>query len=72
MAVQRLATEAKKYDKANLPAATKRRLLLLKLALAAPPPPDPKKASELSTLVANLDATYGKGQYCRKGVDGAK
>ena len=72
VAVQRLATEAKKYDKANLPAATKRRLLLLKLALAAPPPPDPKKASELSTLVANLDATYGKGQYCRKGVDGAK
>ena len=72
VAVQRLATEAKKYDKANLPPATKRRLLLLKLALAAPPPPDPKKASELSTLVANLDATYGKGQYCRKGVDGAK
>ena len=72
VAVQRLATEARKYDKANLPAATKRRLLLLKLALAAPPPPDPKKASELSTLVANLDATYGKGQYCRKGVDGAK
>ena len=65
VAVQQLATEAKQYDKAHLPAATRRRLLLLRLALAAPPPPDPKKASELSTLVANLDAMYGKGQYCR-------
>ena len=37
IAVQRLATEAKKYDKATLPPATKRRLTLLKLALAAPP-----------------------------------
>jgi peptidyl-dipeptidase A len=72
IAVQQLATEAKKYDKANLPAATKRRLLLLKLGLAAPPPPDAKKASELSTLVANLDATYGKGEYCRPGMDGAQ
>jgi peptidyl-dipeptidase A len=72
IAVQRLATEAKKYDKATLPAATKRRLTLLKLALAAPPPADPKKAAELSTLVASLDAAYGKGQYCRPGVDGAK
>jgi peptidyl-dipeptidase A len=70
--VQKLATEAKKYDNASLPAATKRRLLLLKLALAAPPPPDPKKAAELSTLVASLDAMYGKGQYCRPGVDGGK
>ena len=72
VAVQQLATEARKYDNANLPAATKRRLLLLKLALAAPPPPDPAKASELSALVANLDATYGKGEYCRAGVDGAQ
>ena len=72
IAVQQLATEAKKYDKANLPAATRRRLLLLKLGLAAPPPPDAKKASELATLVANLDATYGRGEYCRPGMDGAQ
>ena len=72
IAVQQLATEAKKYDKANLPVATRRRLLLLKLGLAAPPPPDAKKASELATLVANLDATYGKGEYCRAGMDGAQ
>jgi peptidyl-dipeptidase A len=72
VAVQQLATEAKKYDVPGIPAATKRRLLLLKLSLSAPPPADGAKATELSNLGANLDATYGKGEYCKPGVDGAK
>ena len=65
VAVQRLATEARGYDKAPLSAEVKRKLLLLKLALAAPPPADAKKATELTQLGAKLDADYGKGTYCR-------
>ncbi len=66
VAVQQLATEARRYEQAPLPAALKRKFLLLKLSLSAPPPADGKKATELSKLAAGLDADYGKGTYCRK------
>jgi len=66
VAVQKFATDARKYEKAPLSSALKRKFLLLKLSLSAPPPADSKKATELSTLAAGLDADYGKGTYCRK------
>jgi peptidyl-dipeptidase A len=66
VAVQHLATEARRYERAPLSAELKRKFLLLKLSLSAPPPADARKATELSKLAAGLDADYGKGTYCRK------
>jgi peptidyl-dipeptidase A len=65
VAVQKLAMEAKRYERAPLSPELKRKLMLLKLLLTAPPPADPKKATELSQVAASLDADYGKGTYCR-------
>lgn len=65
VAVQQLATEAKKFEGTTLTADEKRKLMLLKLALTAPPPADAAKATELSKLAAGMDADYGKGTYCR-------
>ncbi|MEP6764824.1 MAG: M2 family metallopeptidase [Gemmatimonadaceae bacterium] len=73
VAVQQLATQAKQYESGSLTAEQKRKLLLLKLSLAAPPPADAAKATELSTLAANLDGMYGKGAYCKPSkADAAK
>ena len=71
VAVQRLATEAKRFDKTPMPPALRRKLLLLKLSLSAPPPADAKKATEITTLAAGLDADYGRGRWCRRTVPGA-
>ena len=65
VAVQRLAVEARKYERLPSTAVERRKLMLLKLALSAPPPADAAKATELSKLAAGLDADYGKGTYCR-------
>ena len=71
VAVQRLATEAKRFDKTPMPADVRRKLLLLKLSLSAPPPADAKKATEITTIAAGLDADYGKGRWCRRTALGA-
>jgi peptidyl-dipeptidase A len=65
VATQRLATEAKAYERLNLPADLRRKFMLLRLLLAAPPPADPAEARELSQLTSSLPADYGKGTYCR-------
>ena len=70
VAVQRLATQAKRYERLNLPADLRRKFTLLKLSLAAPPPADVKKAEELTKISVSMEADYGKGTYCRKGKDG--
>jgi peptidyl-dipeptidase A len=63
--VQRLATEARRYEKLNLPPELRRKFTLLKLSLAAPPPADAKKAAELTRISVGMEAAYGKGTYCR-------
>jgi len=65
VAVQRLATEATRFAKLDLPAELARKFELLKLSLAAPPPADPAKAEELTKIAVGLEADYGKGTYCR-------
>lgn len=64
VAVQRLATEAARFDEVMLDLTLRRKFMLLKLALAAPPPADPAEASELVRLTVGMEADYGKGQYC--------
>ena len=65
VATQKLATEARAYEKLNLPADLRRKLTLLRLLLAAPPPANPAEASELARLTSGLQADYGRGTYCR-------
>jgi len=65
VAVQRLATRARRYEKLKLSPELSRKFLLLKLSLAAPPPADSAKAAELSRIQASMQGDYGKGTYCR-------
>jgi len=58
------AKESTRFDKLDLPADLRRELNLLKLSLTLATPSDPKKAEELTTIAARLDATYGKGKWC--------
>ena len=65
VATQKLATEARAYERLRLPADVRRKLVLLRLLLAAPPPADAREASELTRLTSSMQADYGKGTYCR-------
>ena len=71
VAVQRFATAARRFDRVRLDPALRRKLDLLRLSLAAPPPADPAAAAELTRLTVGLEASYGKGSYCRPGKLGA-
>ena len=61
----RIAKQAKKFDGVDVPADTARMLKLLKIGFTLAPPSDPKESAEVSKIAASLDATYGKGKYCK-------
>ena len=65
MAVQRLATQATRFDDVQMDPTLRRKFTLLKLALAAPPPADAERAAEMVRLQVGMEADYGKGTYCR-------
>ncbi|HEX6639757.1 MAG TPA: M2 family metallopeptidase, partial [Thermoanaerobaculia bacterium] len=65
VATQKLALEARRFDRVQLPAAVRRKFNLLRLSLAAPPPGNPTEAAELTRLGVGMTADYGKGSYCR-------
>lgn len=65
VATQRLASEARAFDRLTLPADLRRKFVLLRLLLAAPPPADAKEAAEIARLTSSMQADYGKGTYCR-------
>jgi peptidyl-dipeptidase A len=64
-AVKRYAREAAAYDRANVTPEERRQLDLLKLALEVVTPGDPKEAEELTKIASSLEATYGRGRWCR-------
>ena len=68
-AVGRFAKESARFDKVSVPADQRRELGLLKLALVMVTPSDPKEGEELTTIMARLESTYGKGKWC---ADAAK
>ena len=61
----RLAKQAKQFDGVQVPADAARMLNLLKIGFTLAPPSDPKESAEVNKLAASLDATYGKGKYCK-------
>lgn len=65
VAVQRLATEATRFDAVELPPELRRKFTLLKLALSAPPPADSAAAAELTRLQVSMESDYGRGTYCK-------
>jgi peptidyl-dipeptidase A len=69
-ALTRYALEARRFDGVALPAAERRQLDVLKNSLTMSAPPDPKEAEELTRLVASMEGTYGRGQYCPPGATG--
>ena len=65
-----LAKEAARFDNVNVPADTRRKLETIKLALTSPGPADPVLTAEMARIAAQLDATYGAGEYCPPGKTG--
>jgi len=63
-AVTRLAKEAVRFDGLKVSPEQRRQLDVLKLSLVMAAPSDPKEAEELTTIMARLEATYGKGKWC--------
>ena len=61
----RFAKDATRYDKANVTADERRQLDLLKVSAELVPPGDPAEAAELAKLSASLEATYGRGKWCK-------
>ncbi len=60
-----LAKGAKRFDNVQLPEDMRRKMTLLKTGLTRATPADPKESAEVTKLAASLDATYGKGKYCK-------
>jgi peptidyl-dipeptidase A len=63
-----LAKQATRFDGLQLPEDMRRKLELLKRGLTLAAPSNPEEAKEVTTIAANLEATYGKGRYCPDGT----
>jgi peptidyl-dipeptidase A len=63
-AIAKYAKEAIRFDKVDVPADQRRQLNLLKLSLVMVTPSDPREGEELTTIMARLESTYGKGKWC--------
>jgi peptidyl-dipeptidase A len=68
-AIAKYAKDSVKFDKVTVPADQRRQLTLLKNALVMVTPANPKEGEELTTIMARLESTYGKGKWC---ADAAK
>jgi peptidyl-dipeptidase A len=64
------ATEAARFDAAEVPSDVRRKLNILKTSITLPAPSDPAKAQELTEIVTRMESVYGKGKVTREGADG--
>ncbi len=62
----RSVKEARRFDGLAMDDATARTIMQLKQSdmISAPAPDDAAKRTELATIMARLEATYGEGKYC--------
>jgi len=58
------ATRAARFEGLDLDPDVERKLLLLRTSLTAPSPADPAKTAELARILARMESTYGRGEYC--------
>ncbi len=58
-----------RFDNLELPADQRRQLTVLKTSLVMATPSDPKEAEELTTIMARMNGTYGKGKWCPNAGD---
>jgi peptidyl-dipeptidase A len=65
-----LAAEASRFDGADLPEETRRKLLRLKTSLPLAAPQDSALQQELASITTSMEAAYGKGRYCPDGDQG--
>lgn len=65
--ITKLATEATKFSKLELPEDLARKFKLLRLAPTLPAPKDAKLRKELADTVVKIQGLYGKGKYCPEG-----
>jgi peptidyl-dipeptidase A len=63
-AIARAVKETPRFDKLDLPADERRQLNVLKTSLVMATPSDAKEAEELTTIMARMNGTYGKGKWC--------
>ena len=63
-AVARFVKDATRFDTLDLPADERRQLNVLKTSLVMVTPADPGESEELTTIMARLQSTYGKGKWC--------
>jgi len=61
----RLAKESVKFDRVDVSPEARRQLQLLKVALTVAAPADPRDSAELARILASLEATYGRGKWCK-------
>jgi peptidyl-dipeptidase A len=58
------ASRSARFDGLDLAPALTRKLHLLKSSITAPAPADPALTAEMSQILARLESTYGRGEYC--------
>ena len=63
-ATARFASEAKRYEKLELPPDIARKIKLLKLSEDIPAPHDPAAQAELAKITVSLDSDYATGKWC--------
>jgi peptidyl-dipeptidase A len=63
-AIAAYAKEAAKFNDVAVSPDARRQLDLLKVSLVLVTPDNAAEASELTTIVAGLEGTYGKGKWC--------
>jgi peptidyl-dipeptidase A len=63
------AKRAADFNGVALPEDMARKMKLLRVALTVATPSNPKDSEELTSIVASMEGTYGKGKYCPKGPD---
>jgi peptidyl-dipeptidase A len=64
------AKKAATFDGVRVTPEVARKLKLLKVALVTPAPTGAVESKEVTTLLARMEGTYGKGKYTRKTADG--